>query len=150
MVVEENSRSLNKPIYKLLVLCIKYAPFIITLFYILNTALCWLGIDTPVLSNITGVSFLTWLVLYLSAMVFKFCIYHKIFLYYILATDLINLYDFYFGIPIDVYQLLSIHSVITGVLIFSILYIYIRNAKSIKGDSTKNNNRYRCWKQQYN
>lgn len=112
--------------HKMLLLVVKYIPLVISLFYILNTVLCWFNIDAPVLSNIAGVSLLTWLFLYLSNIVFKFCIYHRLFLYYILVTDIINIYDYYFNIPISDVELLSIHSVNVGVLLFIILYIHIK------------------------
>lgn len=126
----------NKLLYKTLILVIKYIPMIISMFYILNTVLCWLGIDAPVISNIAGVSLLTWLFLLLSDLVFKFCIYHRMFLYYILVDDTLNIYDFYFGITLSTVKVLEIHNVLIGILLFSILFHYLRNhAKSNKGNT---------------
>lgn len=126
--------------YKLLILAIKYIPLIITLFYILNQLLYWFNIDTPVISNIAGVSLLTWIVLFLSAIVFKFCIYHRLFLYYILISDLITIYDFYIGIPLNTRTILEIQSVLIGILIFSILFTYLKTYdKSNKKLIIKNN-----------
>lgn len=122
-----------------MILVIKYIPMIISMFYILNTILCWLGIDAPVLSNIAGVSLLTWSFLFLSDIVFKFCIYHRMFLYYILVDDLLNIYDFYFWLPLSTVKVLEVHSVLIGLLLFSILYIYLKSyAKDNKGDIIKN------------
>ena len=137
-MVREEKFVRNKVTYKVLILVVKYIPMIISMFYILNTILCWIDIDTPVISNIAGVSFLTWLFLYLSSIVFQFCIYHRIFLYYILTTDIINIYDFYLGIPISTVQLLSIHSIVIGILLFLLLYIHLKNHdKSNKGNIIK-------------
>lgn len=137
MVKEEKSVR-SKVTHKVLILVVKYIPMLISIFYMLNTVLCWVEIDTPVISNIAGVSLLTWLFLYLSSIVFQFCIYHRMFLYYILVTDLINIYDFYLGIPISTVQLLSVHSVIISVLLFLLLYIHIKNHdKNNKGDIIK-------------
>lgn len=80
MAVEEN---LNKSIYKLLILMLKYIPMLISLVYVLNTALSYFYIDIPVLSNLAGMSILPWIFMYLSATVFRFCLYHKMFLHYI-------------------------------------------------------------------
>lgn len=124
--MEEKSVRNNKITHKLLILVIKYIPMVITLFYILNTVLCKIEIDAPVISNISGVSLLTWLFLYLSSIVFQFCVYHRIFLYYILVTDLINIYDNYFTISIDDSKLLEVHSIIIGILAFVLLYIHIK------------------------
>lgn len=139
MVKEEKSVR-SKVTHKVLILVVKYIPMLISIFYMLNTVLCWVEIDTPVISNIAGVSLLTWLFLYLSSIVFQFCIYHRMFLYYILVTDLINIYDFYLGIPISTVQLLSVHSVIICILLFLLLYIHIKNYdKSSKGAIIKDN-----------
>lgn len=130
----------SKSLHKTLILVIKYIPMVISMFYILNTILCWLGIDAPVLSNIAGVSLLTWSFLFLSDVVFQFCIYHRMFLYYILVDDLLNIYDFYFGIPLSTVEVLEIHSVLIGLLLFSILFVYLKvYVKDNKGDIIKNN-----------
>lgn len=125
-MVREERYVKSKLGYKLLILAIKYIPLIITLFYILNVLLYWFNIDTPVISNIAGVSLLTWIVLFLSAIVFKFCIYHRLFLYYILISDLITIYDFYIEIPLNTRTILEIQSILIGILIFSILFIYLK------------------------
>lgn len=83
MAVEEN---LNKSMYKLLILMLKYIPMLISLVYVLNTALSYFYIDIPVLSNLAGMSILPWIFMYLSATVFRFCLYHKMFLHYILEN----------------------------------------------------------------
>ena len=122
MAQEEKSvRRRSNISHKVLILVVKYIPLVITLCYILNIILFRFEIDAPVLSNIAGVSLLTWVFLYLSNIVFKFCIYHRMFLYYILITDLINIYDFYFGIPISVSKLMELHGILIGLLLFSIL-----------------------------
>lgn len=140
-MVKEEKCVRNKSLHKLLIIVIKYIPMTISIFYILNTILCWLGIDTPVLSNIAGVSLFTWLFLFLSSVVFQFCIYHKMFLYYILVEDLLNIYDCYFGISISNVKILEIHSVLIGILLFSILFVYLNNhvTKDNKGDIIKYN-----------
>ena len=61
MAVEEN---LNKRMYKLLILMLKYIPMLISLVYVLNTALSYFYIDIPVLSNLAGMSILQGFYLY--------------------------------------------------------------------------------------
>ena len=127
MVVGENLKS--KVLYKLLLAMLKYIPMLITLFYVVNTITAYIGIDIPVLSNIAGISLLPWLFMYLAAIVFRFCMYHRMFLYYILVTDLVNIIDYYIGIPINNFELLILHSIITGVSLFLILYLYVKSHK---------------------
>lgn len=131
MVKGESLR--NKSLYKTLLILLKYIPIIIALFYIVNTLGALFGIDLPVLSNIAGMSLLTWVFMYLAALVFKFCIYHRMFLYYILVTDIINIINYYIGIPVDSYGIVMIHSVVIGILLFIILYFYVRRNKKVIG-----------------
>lgn len=125
--MEERLKS--KSLYKLLVVMLKYIPMLITLFYIANTVLSYFYIDIPALSNIAGMSLLPWIFMYVAATVFRFCAYHKMFLYYILVVDVINITDYYIGIPIGDLELLMVHGAITGVSLFIILYLYIKSHK---------------------
>ena len=127
MDVEEKLRS--KYLYKVLLITLKYIPLVITGFYILNTTLNILKIDAPVISNLAGVSLLTWIFLLLSNIVFKFCFYHRVFLYYILAVDLFNITDYYIGILLYQYEYIAIHSVLLGIALFLFIYFHVKNHK---------------------
>lgn len=59
----------SKLLYKIFLVALKYIPILVTLSYIANTVLCWFGIDVPVLSNISGMSLLTWLFMYIATYV---------------------------------------------------------------------------------
>ena len=96
MVVEEKLRS--KYLYKTLLIILKIIPMITAFGYALNTLFAFIGIDTPLFSNICGMSVLPWSYILLSSYVFKFCAYHKMFLYYILTVDSLNIIDYYIGI----------------------------------------------------
>ena len=125
MAAEENLKS--KYLYKVLILSLKYIPMLISLVYMINTISSYFYIDIPVLSNIAGMSLLSWLFMYLASVVFRFCLYHKMFLYYILITDIINITDYYVGIPVNNLELLMIHSFIGGISLFIILYLYVKS-----------------------
>lgn len=126
MAKAESLRS--KILYKILLLLLKYIPIIIALFYVLNTITALVGIDIPVLSHIAGMSLFTWIFMYIAAWVFQFCIYHRMFLYYILITDLINIYDYYIGIN---YDIVPIHIALIGTSLFLILYFYVKHNKKL-------------------
>lgn len=127
----------SKALYKLLLIVIKYIPMVIALCYVLNVVSSLLGVELPMLSNIAGVSILTWIFLYLSAEVFKFCAYHKMFLWYILASDIFNYIDYYIDLPISDFNIYAIHFAIIGVFLFIILFLYVRShKKSVVKDSS--------------
>ena len=102
---------------------------IISLFYLINTITAFIGIDIPILSTISGMSLLTWIFMYIATIVFNFCSYHRMFLYYILVVDIINITDYYIGIPISDVQLIMLHTIVTGISLFIVLFLYIKKKK---------------------
>lgn len=96
---------------------------------LLNSILSYFGIDLYILSYIGGVSIFTMLFLYLSSYVFKFCEYHRMFLHYIVSTWIINIIDYYVGIPISDLEYLCLQMIIAGISLFIILYLYVKSHK---------------------
>lgn len=133
MVREE--RCVNRHLHKVLLGLLKVIPMLAALGYLLNTLLLYIGIDAIILSYLFGISLSTWLFILTAAFVFKFCIYHRMFLYYILSADCINVIDSYVGIPISDLNLLAIHFIIAGIFLFLVLYFY---AECSKKPSRKN------------
>ena len=124
MVVVERLR--RSSFHKLLLLVLKYIPMVIALCYMLNTILY-----IEPLSNIAGVSLLTWIFLYLASVVFEFCSYHRMFLWYILIDDILNIVDYYWNIPISTDNLIRIHNILAGITLFSALILYVKSNKAI-------------------
>lgn len=91
---------------------------------LLNTILSYFYIDVTILSYLGGVSFLTLGFLYISSYVFKFCAYHRMFLHYTVVNNLINIYDYYFVIPLDTITMIVVQLIIAGIFIFIILYLH--------------------------
>lgn len=115
---------MNKVSYRLFLFILKAIPYVIALFYILFTIGCYFGIELNVIGYIASCSILTWLFLYISSFVFKFCIYHRLPLYYILLNDIINTIDVYTHLPISTHSFFLLYVWITG--IFILLYVYLR------------------------
>ena len=124
MVVVEKSRRSN--LQKLLLLVLKYIPIVIALCYMLNTMFY-----IEPLSNIAGVSLLTWIFLYLASVVFEFCSYHRMFLWYILIDDILNIVDYYWSIPISTDNLIRVHNILAGIKLFVALILYVKSNKII-------------------
>ena len=124
MVVVEKSRRSN--LQKLLLLVLKYIPMVIALCYMLNTMFY-----IEPLSNIAGVSLLTWIFLYLASIAFEFCSYHRMFLWYILIDDILNIVDYYWSIPISTDNLIRIHNILAVITLFIVLILYAKSNKVI-------------------
>lgn len=113
-------------LHKILILLIKVIPMILSLLAVLNTVLSYFYIDLPLLSYIGGVSVLSLTFFYISSYVFRFCEYHRMFLHYITLNWILNIIDYYWGIPVSDKGLFLIYMAITGIFLFIILYLYLK------------------------
>lgn len=98
MRVEENLKS--KSLYKVFLLFLKCIPFVLALGNVLNTIFSYFCIELVFLTYISSIGIIPMLFMYLAAYVFRFCIYHRIFLDYTSLSTCITIYDYYVGIPI--------------------------------------------------
>lgn len=128
MAVAEKSRESK---YKLLILVLKFIPMLTALCYMTSTIFNYFDYNIEPLSNIGGMSLLTWVFIYLASVVFKFCSYHRMFLWYILIDDLFNIIDYYWSIPISTDNILMLHNIWIGITLFIILVLYIKSNKII-------------------
>ena len=119
----------NIKLYKIELYLLKILPMLLALVNFINIILSFNGIDMPLLSYIGGISFISLIFLYISSYVFKFCEYHRMFLHYVVICNLINIYDYYIGIPITNKSLLILHLIIAGICLIIILYLYVKTNK---------------------
>ena len=109
---------------------LKIIPMLLALTALLNTLLSYFYVEVPLLSYIGGVSILPLLFLYLSSYAFGFCSYHRMFLHFVLINWVLNIYDYYIGIPLSDKELLMFYLIITGVFLFIILYLHQKSLKN--------------------
>lgn len=117
--MEEN---LQHSLYKIELHWIKIIPMVIAALSFLDTILSYIGYEGNTISYI--VALLVWLFLYLSSFVFKFCRWHRMFLYYILIEGIINWYDYEFIIPLKLRPMIAIQLVIAIVCVSIGLYFH--------------------------
>lgn len=122
-------KQVNKLSYKLVLCLIKLLPMLSALCYLTNTILSYFGIDVPLLSLIAGKSILDIVTLYCLSYVFRFCAYHRMFIHYIVVSDIIAYYDMYVGIPVSDRSLFSINCIIAGITLFLIIYLKFKVCK---------------------
>ena len=124
MVKVESVKS--KTLYKIELSLIKTTPMILALIALLNTILSYFYIDIPLLSYLGGVSVLSIIFLYISSIVFRFCAYHRMFIHYITINWILNIVDYYIGIPVSDKAMFLIYMSITGIIMFITLYLKLR------------------------
>ena len=120
-------KSRNKILVTYFRFILKCIPYIIAFCYIIFTAGCYFGIELNVLGYIASCSIFTWLFLYISSFTFKFCIYHRIPLYYILLNDLLNVVDIYIGLPMTTYSFFLLHIFILGICLGLFIYLKVKD-----------------------
>lgn len=123
-------KSINKRWYKVTLGLLKVIPMLLATYDALNTLTCLLGYNFIIFSFIGGVSFLTLAFLYLVSYVFRFCIYHRMFLHYVLVNNIISTLEFTVGLPVDFLGLCCIFSV--NFCIFLFLILYFRKKEKLK------------------
>lgn len=128
MAAEESLRS--KTLYKVEIGLLKIIPMVLAGIYLSNTILSYfLNIDLIILSYIGGISLLPLIFLYLSSYVFRFCIYHRVFLHYITINELILILDTHIGLPISDLEYFCLQMSIFGISLFLFLYLYVKSNK---------------------
>lgn len=115
---------MNKRMYKLELLCVKYVPIIIAAIVLLNAILARFDVYVDELNYIAGTSFLTLIPMYISSIVYKFCKYHRMFIHYILTHKIVATIDMYIGIPLEDGMLLLLYLIIAGIFAFLALYLH--------------------------
>ena len=115
----------NKYLYKIEILILKVLPMIMAGLHLLNMILSYFNIDMPIISYIGGVGIIPLLFIYVSSYVFKFCSYHRMFLHYIVVSNIVAYIDYEYVLPISDLMYLMLHLIIAGIFLFIILYLKI-------------------------
>jgi hypothetical protein len=122
MNVEENSRLSEYHKSKLFVGYLKILPMLVAGLYLLNTALSYFDIDWPVISYLAN--FFLWLFVMMASYRLRFCEYHRMFLWYIFANNIICIADTEIGLPISNWSYFVLHVIMAGIFLFLILYFH--------------------------
>lgn len=115
---------MNKLMYKLELISVKYVPIITALLYTISMILSYLDMDVRMFDVIVGNSLITTVPMYISSYVFRFCKYHRMFIHYLVTVNIIDLIDVTIGIPVDDFNLLIIYLIIAGIFAFLALYLH--------------------------
>ena len=116
----------ERRVYKLLIGLLKIIPMLLAITTIAGTMLSFFNLNPSILSFIGSVSLFPLIFLYLASYAFRFCIYHRMFLHYIVANNILVYADYFVGIPVSNLSLLMIHTILVGVFLFLVLYFHRR------------------------
>jgi len=116
----------ERRVYKLLIWLLKIIPMLLAITTIFGTLCSFFGINPSIFSFVGSVSLFPLLFLYLASYAFRFCIYHRMFLHYIVANNILVYTDYFFGIPVDDIALFMMHVILVGAFLFLVLFFYRR------------------------
>lgn len=123
---------MNKDLYKVTLFILKLLPMIMAFSY-MSIGLCaWLGVGWQIFAHYIGLVITPITFMYICSYLFKFCNYHRVFLHYVAITELVNITDWYFKIPVSNTVMGIIHLIITVVFLITFVIMYIRKQRQIK------------------
>jgi hypothetical protein len=134
----DNSILQNKQLYKIDLFLLKLLPVIMACSYVIAQYAALFNIGsgpTLVLQIVThylGLTLAPMLFMFISSKVFQFCTYHRMFIYYILTIQLMNVTNWYFKVPISNLLWNSIQDVITIGFFIAAIIMYIKKRRQTK------------------
>lgn len=125
---------ISKSLAKLTRIIVKYIPFVIAIGYLLMAIFSCFGISCIWLPVLFRFSISSFVCLFAISILLKFCVWHRLPLYYAITIDIINTVDYYFVIPISSKVLLLIYLVIS--IIFILVGMYLKEKHNVKNRTT--------------
>ena len=123
----EEKLNLNKNLYKTNLWFAKITPYVLYVGCFLNTILSYIGIKTEILSMMTGVSLIPYILIVLFSFTFKLCKYHRMMIYYVGITECIAWTDHFFGHSVSDNVYFTVLFLIAGVFFVLTAYYKIKN-----------------------
>ena len=125
---------ISKSLARLTRIIVKYIPFVIAIGYLLMAIFSCFGISCIWLPVLFRFSISSFVCLFAISILLKFCIWHRLPLYYAITIDIINTVDYYFVIPISSKVLLLIYLIIS--IIFILIGMYLKEKCNVKNRTT--------------
>ena len=124
--------TLNKTLYKAEIAFLKLLLPIMGFSYLLNSLASYFSSGVQIVTHYLGLVIAPMVFMLISSYVFKFCTYHRLFIYYIIVDELLLLTDWYFHIPISNKAICIVHFIIAGVFLSLAIGMFIY--KKVKGN----------------
>ena len=125
---EKPNRNLS---HKSFLIVLKYIPYVLAFGYAFITLGDFFEYDLLGLGYVFNTSIICWLFMLLTSYVFKYCYIHRLPLYYIAVNDILNITDYYIGIPISVKSFLCLHIIVIFIFMSLYIYGYVKTNKNI-------------------
>lgn len=108
---------------------LKILPMLMAAMYLANTVLSYFYVESRLFSYLSSLGIIPWAFIMAASYRLRFCEYHRMFLWYILANNLICWTDERFALPIDNWSYFMLHIIIAGLFLFLVLYYHQKRNK---------------------
>jgi len=128
----------TKELYKIDLFLLKLLPIVMAFSYIIAqyAALFKIGsgliLVLQIVTHYLGLLLAPMMFMLISSKVFQFCNYHRMFIYYILVIQLMNITNWYFKIPISNLAYNVTQDIITVGFLLTALIMYIKKRRQIR------------------
>jgi hypothetical protein len=119
---------MNKHLLKLTKALTMYLPMLFCFFTVIDTICMMCGVELNVFNYLGGYSILIVIYLLVNSFTFRYCLYHRIPIYYMCFMMVLNTLEYYFEIFGITYEYVFYFS--TGTMI--ILYSFLKYRDNIK------------------
>ena len=127
-----NKDNLNKTLYETEIAFLKLLLPIMGISYMLNCLGYYWSSWIQIATHFLGLVVAPMVFMLISSYVFKFCSYHRLFIYYIIIDELLRLIDWYFGIPISNKAIADVHLALAFIFIALALGLFIHKRRKDK------------------
>ena len=122
---------ISKSTIKLSKIVVKYIPILIAIGYFITSITSCFGVFIGFVVPIYRLSIFSFICLFACSKLLKFCIWHRLPLYYSMIIDIINAIDYYIVIPIASKWMILSYLLITGIFILCGIYLKDRYNKNV-------------------
>lgn len=126
---------ISRHLYKSLMICIKYMPFLIAVLSLTSVICGCIGISTFIFAFLSHISLFDTVLWLLVSFTFRCCIWHRLPIYYCWTNNIISWIDFRWPIPINNLWMILLYSLIA--IIFILLGMYFKNKANVKRKHVK-------------
>lgn len=107
-----------------------YIPMLCSVIILLHCIFNFYDSDPHIFSYLGGTSILVWIYFLWNSYLFGLCIYQKMFIYYLIFSNLLAIIDIYIGIPLSDINYLLVYCISFGITILLYGYFKFRENKS--------------------
>lgn len=111
---------------------LKGLPMVMALGFVISNTIPRINPVLNMITHICGLIIPQFAFVYISSYIFKFCSYHRIFLHYIIAIQVITVTDWYIGIPISNDEIRHLQYGVTGVFAIIATFLYVKHRIDMK------------------